>query len=56
MEISTMNDQESAGPRKRQYPPFYEKAIPIALGIIAVAVAALLIIAILVALGAFPGS
>ena len=41
---------------KRQYPPFYEKVVPIALGIIAVVIVVLLIIIFAVALGLFPGS
>ena len=40
---------------KRQYPPFYEKAVPIALGIIAIIIIVLLLIIIGVALGLFPG-
>jgi hypothetical protein len=56
MEISTMDDQENAGSPKRQYPPFYEKAVPIALAIIAVAVVILVVVALLVVLGIFPGS
>jgi hypothetical protein len=42
-------------PPKRQYPPFYEKAVPIALGIIAIAIIILLLIIVGVALGLFPG-
>jgi hypothetical protein len=40
---------------KRQYPPLYEKIVPIALGVIALAILALLIISVAVALGLFPG-
>ena len=38
---------------KRRYPGFYEKVIPIALGIIIVAIVVLLIIILSVALGLF---
>jgi hypothetical protein len=41
---------------KRSYPSVYEKFVPIALGIIGFAILVLIIIAILVALGLFPGS
>jgi len=36
---------------KREYPPFYEKAIPIAIGLLAVVISAMLVFTILVALG-----
>jgi len=39
---------------QRRYPPFYEKAIPIALGIIVVAIIVLSFIIVGVALGLFP--
>jgi hypothetical protein len=41
---------------KRAYPGVYEKVIPIFLGIIGIAIVILVIIALLVALGVFPGS
>ena len=41
---------------KRRYPPFWEKFIPIALGIIAVIIVILLLIIIAVFTGIFPGS
>jgi hypothetical protein len=41
---------------KRQYPAFYEKAVPIALGVIVVCAVGLLIVALGVALGLFPGA
>ena len=50
-----MHDKDNHTPPKRQYPPFYEKAVPIALGIIAIAIIVLLLIIIAVALGLFPG-
>lgn len=45
----------SKGPPKRQYPPLYEKVVPIALGIVVFAIFALLLIIFGVALGLFPG-
>ena len=50
-----MNDKDNHTPPKRQYPPFYEKAVPIALGVIAITIVVLLLIIIGVALGLFPG-
>jgi hypothetical protein len=40
---------------ERRYPPLYEKAVPIALGIIALAIVVLLLIIVCVVLGLFPG-
>ena len=40
---------------KRRYPPIYEKIVPIALGLIALAIVVLLLIIVGVALGLFPG-
>jgi hypothetical protein len=37
------NNKDEHTPAKRRYPPFYEKVIPIALGIIALIVIALLL-------------
>lgn len=51
-----MNKRENQTPLKRRYPPFWEKFIPIALGIIAVIIVILLLIIIAIALGVFPGS
>ena len=48
------NDRK--GPRKRQYPPVYEKVVPIALGIVVVAIVILLAVIASVVLGFFPGS
>ncbi len=39
------------GPSKREYPAFYEKAIPIAIGLLALVIIAMLVFTILVALG-----
>ena len=41
---------------RRQYPPLYEKVIPIALGVIVIAIVVLLVIVVGVALGFFPGA
>ena len=49
-----MNDKHDAPRSKRQYPPFYERFVPIALGIIAVIIVILLLIILGVALGLFP--
>jgi hypothetical protein len=51
-----MNDKDDRAPPKRQYPPFFEKAVPIALAIIAAAIVILLLIIVGVALGLFPGA
>jgi hypothetical protein len=51
-----MHDQNDGTPPRRQYPPFYEKAVPIALGLIIVAIIVLMVIVVLVALGLFPGT
>jgi hypothetical protein len=50
-----MNDNPEPERPKRQYPPLYEKLIPIALGVIAVAIIMVLAIALSVLLGLFPG-
>jgi hypothetical protein len=51
-----MNDTDDRTPPKRQYPPFFEKAVPIALAIIVVAIIILLLVIVGVALGLFPGA
>lgn len=51
-----MHDQDNNTPPKRQYPPFYEKFVPIALGVIAIIIVILLLIIFAVALGLFPGA
>ena len=50
-----MEERERDTSRKRRYPPFYERAIPIALAILAVVVLVLLLIIAAVVLGMFPG-
>ncbi len=49
-----INDNQSKN--KRQYPPFWEKFIPIAIGIIVTIIIILIIIIFAVALGLFPDS
>jgi hypothetical protein len=51
-----MSDEgEQQGPGKREYPPAYERLVPIALGIIAVIILVLLLVIAAVFLGLFPG-
>jgi len=49
----TDNDQRHATERK--YPELYEKLVPVALGVILVAIVVVLIIAAAIALGLFSG-
>ena len=49
-----MNNHENRTTSKRQYPPFWEKAVPIAVGGIAIIIGILLIVIVAVALGFFP--
>jgi hypothetical protein len=51
-----MTSKNQDRPSSRQYPSFYEKAVPIALGVIAIAIVVLLLVILGVALGFFPGS
>ncbi len=55
-ETLTTDRRVKKPPQKRQYPPLYERAVPIALGIVAVAIVTLLLIIFVVALGLFPGA
>ena len=48
-----MSDTDPERPPKRQYPPVYEKIIPIALVLIALAILIVLVIIFSVALGLF---
>jgi hypothetical protein len=48
--------KDNRPPPKRRYPPFYERFVPIALGIIALVIIVLLVIIVSVALGLFPGA
>jgi len=49
-----MSHRDTERPPKRQYPPAYEKIIPIALVLIAIAIIIVLVIIFGVALGLFP--
>ena len=49
-----MHDENDHTPPKRQYPPLYEKGVPIALAIIIIIMIALLFITVGVALDLFP--
>ena len=49
-----MQKKDNRESRKREYPPLYEKVVPIALGIIVLAIVVLLLIILGVALGLFP--
>ncbi len=51
-----MHDQDKHMPPKRQYHPFYEKFVPIALGVIAIIIVVLLCIIFAVAPGLLPGA
>jgi hypothetical protein len=42
--------------QRRQYPPIYEKIVPIALALIGLAIFVILIVILAVALGMLPGS
>lgn len=50
-----MPSEGSGSPGGRQYPPAYERLVPIALGIIAVVIIVLLLIVLSVLVGIFPG-
>ena len=50
-----MTDNDRRPARERKYPELYEKLVPIALGVILVAIVVLLIVAVAVALGLFSG-
>lgn len=49
-----MSQSTDKSPTKRQYPPLYEKIVPIAIGLIGIGVVLMVIVAIGVALGFFP--
>jgi len=44
------------GSTRRRYPAAYERAVPIALALIAAAIVILLVIILIVALGLYPGA
>ena len=49
-----MSQSTDKPPTKRQYPPLYEKIVPVALVLIGIGVVLMVIVAIGVALGLFP--
>jgi hypothetical protein len=51
-----MPDRRDERRTRREYPGIYEKAVPIALGIVVAAIVILLLVILAVALGLFPGS
>jgi hypothetical protein len=51
-----MTDEGKGAPSQREYPPIYEKLVPIALGMIAAIIVVLLLIVLAVLLGLFPDS
>jgi hypothetical protein len=51
-----MSEPQNNPPPKREYPPLYEKVIPIAVGIIVVAIVILLVIIVGVVTGLLPGA
>ena len=55
-ELLLMKINGNQSKNKRQYPPFWEKFVPIAIGIIVVIIIILIIIIFAVALGLFTNS
>lgn len=51
-----MPDKDPEPAPKREYPPFYEKAVPIAMAVIVVAIVILFLVVLGVLLGLFPGA
>lgn len=51
-----MPDPPKKATGKREYPPVYEKLVPVALGVIAAVIVLLLLIILAVLSGLFPGS
>jgi hypothetical protein len=51
-----MSDKDREQQPSREYPPLYERIVPIALALIALAIIVVLVIIFGVALGLFPGS
>jgi hypothetical protein len=40
--------------RERRYPPFWERAVPVAVGILVLIIVIILVVTVAVALGVFP--
>lgn len=51
----SMSDPKRDVTPKRRYPPVYERATPLALGVIVVLIVVLLLVVVVVLLGLFPG-
>lgn len=51
-----MSDRRDERRTHREYPGIYEKAVPIALALVAAAIVILLLVILAVALGLFPGN
>jgi hypothetical protein len=49
-----VSESEKGPSPKRQYPGFYERLVPIALGLIALAILVIILVIFAVALGFFP--
>jgi hypothetical protein len=49
-----MNSNKKMPTNRRSYPPFWEKFVPIAIGIIVIVIVILIAIALSVVLGVFP--
>jgi hypothetical protein len=49
-----MSNEEKSTRSPRRYPPLYEKIVPIALGLLLAAMAIVLLVVLVVALGLFP--
>jgi hypothetical protein len=47
-------DKKDMNPRR--YPPFWERFVPIVLAILGVVIAGMMVVAVSIALGIFPGS
>ena len=54
--VLVMSKDNDTGKPTRKYPPFYERVVPIALGIILLAIVILLVVALAVVTGLFPGA
>lgn len=50
-----MGKREKSSPAERRYPRFWERAVPIILGVVALLIVILLVVAVAVVLGVLPG-
>jgi hypothetical protein len=53
---SAEKERSMSEKRERRYPPFWERAVPVAVGILALVIVAMIVVIVAVALGVFPGS